>query len=251
MRAYFIHIFILCLTLLGTTAASAWDLTIYCEYPPPEGVTIGSKGGLIYDQVWELMRRTDIEEPIQTVSWKRGYAEATSEPNIGLFPTTRTKEREELFHWVGPILRVTWVFYAHADSGITITSLEDAKAVRSIGTYANDSKEQWLRAQGFTNLESIMENLTNLKKLYDRRLDLMVGSPSVTDQWPEREGYDPSKFVEAYTFKTVDLYLALSKGTSMDTVWALEKAFKEMLDDGSIPSLYKKWVPGLKPPATE
>lgn len=227
------------------------DLTIYCEYPAPEGFTLGSKGGLIYDQVWELMRRTSITKPIETVSWKRGYAEALSKPDIGLFPTTRTEAREKLFHWIGPILRVTWVFYSHADSGLVINSLEDAKAVSAIGTYANDSKEQWLREQGFTNLVSVMENLTNMRKLYEQRIDLMVGSPSVTDRWPEQFGFDPDKLVEAYAFKTVDLYLAVSKGSDMEVVMALEKAFNEMLHDGTVHTQYEKWVPGLTPPTTD
>lgn len=238
----------LAVMLLLACPALARNLTIYCEYPAPEEFIIGDKGGLIYDQVWELMRRTDILGKVQQVTWKRGYAEATSMPNIGLFPTTRTAEREDLFHWIGPILRVQWVFYGLKGSAPAINSLEDAKKVRAIGTYANDSKEQWLQSKGFTNLVSVMENLTNMKKLYDKRIDLMVGSPSVTNRWPAMYDLDPDKLVMVYPFKTVDLYLALSKGTSMDTVRALERAFKDMAKDGTIATIYEKWIPGLEPP---
>lgn len=243
-----IHALIIYLCMAASAMAGSRDLTIYCEYAPPGKAIVENKGGLIYDQVWELMRRTDIAMPVHTVTWKRGYAEATSKPNIGLFPTTRTAEREPLFHWIGPILRVTWAFYALKDSGIVINSLEDAKKVRSIGTYANDGKEQWLKGQGFTNLESVMDNLTNMKKLYNGRIDLMVGSPSVTDQWPDTFGFDPAKLVKLYEFKNVDLYLAVSKGTSMDTVRALEKAFKAMAEDGTVRRLYTKWAPNRTPP---
>lgn len=234
--------------LILASPAHARDLTIYCEYPPPKAVIPGSKGGLIYDQVWELMQRTDITEPIKTVTWKRGYIEATSRPGIGLFPTTRTSEREDLFHWIGPILQVTWVLYAHADSGVVINSLEDAKKVGSIGTYANDGKEQWLKNNGFTNLVSVMDNLTNMKKLYDGRVDLMAGSPTVTDRWPALLGLDPSKLKVAFTFKTVDLYLAVSLGTDSETVDVLRSAFSAMSEDGTLDALYAKWVPGLTPP---
>ena len=246
-------ILIFALVLLAPTIAKAQtcELTIYCEYPPPNKEALHSKGALIYDEVWELMRRTGIKNPIEQVTWKRGYAEATTKPCLGLFPTTRTAEREALFHWVGPILRVEWVFYAHADSGIIINSLADAKAVQAIGTYANDSKEQWLRQQGFTNLKSVIDNPTNLKKLYDHRIDLMVGSPSVTDRWPEQYGFDPSKFVPVYKFKTVDLYLAVSLGTPEKTVKQLKNAFEGMLRDKTVHALYKKWVPGLTPPKSK
>ena len=242
---------ILCLGVMLSATASAHDLTIYCEYTPPEKVTIGDKEGLIYAQVWELMRRTNIEGPIQKVSWKRGYAEATSKPNIGLFPTTRTPKREELFYWIGPVLQVAWAFYGIKGSGLTVNSLEDAKNVRSIGTYANDSKEQWLKAQGFTNLISVLDRKTNIKKLYAGRLNLIVGSPSITDSWPEQLGLDPTMLKMLYQFKSVNLYLAISKETPMEKVQALKKAFKDMVRDGTVRALYNKWAPSYKQPVTE
>lgn len=236
------------LILLLAPKAHARDLTVYCEYPPPKEFSLGDKGGLIYDQVRELMRRTSVNTPIRTVTWKRGYDEATTRPNVALFPTTRTEERETLFHWVGPILRLEWAFYALDGSGIVIESLDDARKVGSIGTYAQDGKEQWLQARGFTNLAPVMDNVTNLRKLYDGRIDLMVGSPSVTDRWPAMFNMDPAKLKEVYVFNTVDLYLAVSLETDEDTVHALQDAFAEMLRDGTVNRFYRKWVPGLTPP---
>lgn len=250
LRTLLISLLLCCLTAAPAFGVER-DLVVYCEYPAPTEFTPGDKGGLIFVQVWELMRRTGVTRPIETVSWKRGYAEATTRPNVALFPTTRTPQREELFHWIGPILRLTWAFYAHKDSRLRITSLEDAKNVRAIGTYAHDSKEQWLQVQGFTNLESVMDNVTNMRKLYDRRIDLMVGSPSVTDRWPDMFGFDPDKLLMAYPFKTVDLYLALSIDTPMDTVRAMEKAFADMIGDGTVLKQYNQWVPGLIPPTAE
>lgn len=223
-------------------------LTVYSEYPAYKKVVIGRKGGVVYDLVRVLMERTGLGKPVLQVTWKRGYNEALTKPNVALYPTTRTAEREDLFHWVGPILRVEWAFYALKGSGITVNSLDDARKVRSIGTYAEDSKEQWLKARGFTNLVSIMDNQTNLKKLYDRRLDLMVGTPTVTDRWPELFHLDPDKLLHVYTSNTVDLYLAMSKPTSSDVVLELQKEYQAMVEDGTVKAIYAKWVPGLKTP---
>lgn len=227
----------------ATALAAEPPLTVYCEYPTPKKVVIGSKGGVIYDQVRRLMERTGLGLPVQQVTWKRGYTEATTRANVALYPTTRTPQREDLFHWVGPILRVEWSFYAHADSGITVNSLEDARKVGAIGTYLQDSKEQWLKARGFTNLVSVMDNQTNLKKLYEKRIDLMVGTPTVTDRWPETYGLDPDKLVHVYTFKSAHLYLAISKGTPEDIAHRLQKEFQTMIEDGTIREIYTKWIP--------
>ncbi|SOB58944.1 conserved exported protein of unknown function [Pseudodesulfovibrio profundus] len=227
--------------------AHARELSVYCEYPAPKDSDLYG-GRLIYEQVWELLRRAGFDTQIETVSWKRGYAEALIRADVALFPTTFTKEREPLFHWIGPILEVEWAFFAHADSGISVNSLEEAKAVKSIGTYAQDSKEVWLKNHGFNNLVSVLDNITNLKKLYEGRIDLMVGSPGVTDNWPAEHGYDSSKMVTAFKFNTVKLYFAVSKETSKETVSALRSAFDSMRKDGTIDAIYHQWAPGWLPP---
>lgn len=243
---------LLTLILAAASPARGLGLTVYCEYPPPSiAGGPGSKSGLIYEQVREMMRRADVSGPIEHVSWKRGYAEATTTPDVGLFPATRTKEREDLFHWIGPILRVTWAFYSLKGSGIVIHSLDNARQVGSIGTYANDVREQWLKANGFNNLVSVMDNQTNLRKLYEGRIDLMVGAPPVTDGWPRMLGYDPNLLVMAYKFKTVDLYLALSEDTNLETVRALRDAFSSMIKDGTVRKIYGKWAPATDPPVGE
>lgn len=238
----------LCMVFVAIASpAHARELTVYCEYPPPKDNELYG-GRLIYEQVWELLRRAGYDTQIETVSWKRGYTEALMRSDVLLFPTTLTKERESLFHWIGPILQVEWAFFAHADSGISVKSLEEAKAVRSIGTYAQDSKEVWLENHGFKNLISVMDNVTNLKKLYEGRIDLMVGSPGVTDNWPTDHGYDSSKMVTAFTFNTVKLYIAVSKETSKETVSALRSAFASMRKDGTVDAIYHQWAPGWLPP---
>lgn len=239
----------LCLIMAAPMVTNARDLTVYCEYAQPTTETKGDRVGLIYAQVLKLMHLTKTPGRVKTVSWKRGYEEALGKPDIALFPTTRTPEREDLFHWIGPILSIQWVFFSHADSKLVINSLDDARRVGSIGTYTNDSKEEWLKAHGFTNLVSVMDNQTNIRKLYQGRIDLMVETPDVIYQWPKRYGLDPSKLVMAYPFKTVDLYLALSKDTAPDTVRAYQKAFDEMIQDGTLLELYEELTPDLRPPS--
>lgn len=237
--------------LLVPAAASARGLTIYCEYAPPKEVVKGSEGGMIYEQIWELMRRTGIRKPIQVVSWKRGYDEALSKPNIGLFATTRTESREGKFYWIGPILRIEWQFFGLKDSGVAPRTLEEAKKVGAIGVYTNDSKEQWLQEQGFTNLSSVLDNYTNLRKLYAGRIDLVAGGAVSTPIMARSLGLDVTQLVPVLTIKSVDLYLALSINTDPETVRALSEAFDDMIGDGTLNAIYAKWGSDRDPPVRE
>jgi len=74
-----------------------------------------------------------------------------------LFSTTRTPARENLFKWVGPIFEQRQVPYKRAGSPLEIASLGDARKVAAIGTYYNDTTEQYLKNEGFTNIKSVTE----------------------------------------------------------------------------------------------
>ena len=148
-------IVLLLIFLLSITAGLAQELTVISEDNPPfnfikDGVFTGSAT----EVVREIMRRLDLPTEIQVLTWARGYQLALSQPNVVLFSTARTQEREHLFHWVGPIYKVRFGFYAKRGSGPYLTCLADAKKVGAIATYKDDVREQLLKSQGFTNLDS-------------------------------------------------------------------------------------------------
>ncbi|WP_407644451.1 transporter substrate-binding domain-containing protein [Dongshaea marina] len=45
---------------------------------------------------------------IKVYPWARAYNDALKGPNKVVFATTRTKEREKLFKWAGPIVTTPW-----------------------------------------------------------------------------------------------------------------------------------------------
>ena len=101
-----------------------------------------------------------------------GYQRLRSEPNVALFTTARTPEREALFHWVGPLYVSRMAFYARIDDPRRIDSIDDARQVDSIATYKDDSAEQILKSLGFTNLDSSNSPQSNVRKLASGHVDL-------------------------------------------------------------------------------
>jgi polar amino acid transport system substrate-binding protein len=72
-----------------------------------EGKITGSSA----EVVREILRRLNQPDNITILPWARGYHLLKSRPNVVLFSTTRTKERENLFHWVGPLCTSRIGFY--------------------------------------------------------------------------------------------------------------------------------------------
>ena len=149
------------------------ELTILTENLPPlnylkDGVLVGPS----VEIVKEIQRRVGSHEEIKVYPWARAYKMALEDENVVLFGTTHTKVRHDKFEWVGPLATKRDILVAKRGSGIKISSLEDAKKVKRIGTLRDDTREQYLKLNGFTNLEPVSDEQKNAKKLVLGRIDL-------------------------------------------------------------------------------
>ncbi len=84
---------------------------------------------------------------INIYPWARGYQTALKQKNTILFLTTRTKEREKLFKWVGPLFVNTTCLISRKNRNITITSPDDFNTF-SFGAVRDDVGEQLLIREG-------------------------------------------------------------------------------------------------------
>jgi len=230
--------------LLPLTSGLAHELTIISEDSPPynftkDGVLTGSSTEIVR----EIMRRLNQTGDIQVMTWARAYQLALTQPNVVLFSTTRTKKRENLFHWVGPIYKVRFGFYAKKGAGPYLSCLNDAKKVDAIATYKDDVREQLLESLGFTNLDSSKSPVSNLKKLLSGRVDLWLysnlGVPSVSGQI----GIDPGDVELVLPFKDYYVYIAISKGTPRTVADKWQATLDDMKREGSFERISKKWLP--------
>jgi len=243
----------LCLIVLIVAVGShvmAQELTILTEeYPPLSFSKNGKITGSTVDVVQEILRRLDQVTEIKILPWARGYNLLKTQPNVVLFTTTRTEEREDLFHWVGPVAISTNAFYAQKGSNIQISSMEDAKQVKSIATYKDDAREQMLLSWGFDNLDSSNSAESNLRKLLSSRVDLWVhdtlGLPGIT----RKLGVDAEELELVHAIDEVSLYIAVSKGTPEWVVQRWQETLDCMKQDGTFQAISSRWLPSNCIPA--
>ncbi|NIU56605.1 MAG: transporter substrate-binding domain-containing protein, partial [Phycisphaerae bacterium] len=218
------------------------ELTILTENLPPlnyvdNGVLVGPS----VEIVREIQRRVGSEEQIQVYPWARAYKMALEDENVILFGMTYTKVRHDKFKWVGPLATKRDILVAKKGSGIKIKDLEDAKKVKRIGTLRDDTRGRLLQSHGFTNLEPVSDEQLNAKKLALGRIDLWAykipGLRTVCDL----AGVDHTAFEEVYHLREIDLMIAFSKKTSDSIVQKWRNAFDEMVADGTIKKIQKKW----------
>jgi len=226
----------------GSQSSLCEELTILTEnLPPLNYVDNGILVGPSVEIVQAIQNKIGSKEPIQVYPWSRAYKMAEKEKNVILFGMTYTKVRHDKFKWVGPLAIKRDILVAKQDSGITIDRLEDAKKVKSIGTLLDDTRGRLLASHGFTNLEPVSDEQLNAKKLALGRIDLWAykipGLRTVCDL----AGVDHKQFKEVYHLREIELMIAFSKMTSDAIVKKWQKAFDELIADGTILQIQKKW----------
>lgn len=228
--------------LLSTQSVLAEKLLILTENLPTlnyvkDGLLVGPAVEIVKD----IQRRVGSNTEIQVYPWARAYKMASEEKNIILFGMTRTQVRQDKFHWIGPIARKSDIFVAKKGSGIKISSLEDAKKVDFIGTLRDDNKDRFLKRHGFTNLVPTHDDQRNAKKLVLDRIDLWATKKPGLKTICDLAGVNYHEIEEVYNMRELEISIVVSKKTSDAIVQQWKTAFNEMLADGTLKQIQKKW----------
>jgi len=199
--------------------------------------------GMAVEVVQEIMLRLKMKQQIKMWPWARAYLKTKEGPNFVLFSASRTKEREPLFHWVGSIFTMRTSFYIKKGSGIKISNLDDARKIKSIGICREAFDEQFLKKEGFTNLEATKQNSLNMKKLMKGRISALTATNITMKAILKESGVSINDVEEQYTFLTTLNYIVFSRQISNEVVNAWRQTLKDIKDEGLLSKLQKNWLP--------
>lgn len=239
---YSILCVVLCLFCLFGSA-SAGSFTIMTEeFPPFNHTEDGWLTGLSADIMTEILKRVGHPDNTKVLPWARAYTLIQNKEDHILYSMTRTEQRENLFKWVGPVASNKWVFFARKGHDISINSLDDAKKVKKIGAYRNDAAELFLKTNGFTNIESVLNDLANVKKLVAGRIDLWIvgelqGFHKASLSVGSTQGME-----KVFDVKDTQLYIAFSKSTPDAVIAKWQAALDEIKKEGLYDKILKKYM---------
>jgi polar amino acid transport system substrate-binding protein len=230
------------LVLLSPGLLQAGSLRILTEDLPPlnyvkDGVLVGPS----VEIVKEVQRRIGSTAEIKVYPWARAYQIALEEENVLLFGVSHTPAREDKFKWVGPLATKRDILVAKKGSNLVITSLEDARKVRRIGVLRDDTKEEFLERHAFTNLEPVSDERKNAQKLVMGRIDLWVFKKPGLKTVCDLAGVDYDAVEEVFHLRETNVDIAFSINTPAAVVEQWRVTFAEMLADGTVEAIRKKW----------
>ncbi len=161
-----------------TTELKAQTVSFFTESVPSRSFIDPQSGavtGWASETVLKMAQMAGISAKTFIAPWARSYQAVRTDPNSCIYLITRTPEREESFHWVGPLMTTDWTFFAKSSSNIIAHSMADIEHL-SIGVYRNDVRHTYLEKEGYKNLLVMPDRKLGPNLLLSGRIDLWFDS---------------------------------------------------------------------------
>jgi len=225
---------LLCCPALSQAASV---LAVTTEFPPFQSAS-PQPWGLALDTARELAKRNGDTLDVQFLPWARAYQTAETTPGVLIFCLARTAEREHRYQWLGQIASgdvTVWQLAARRD--LNARTLEQARRWQ-LGATVGDMKMQYLLQQGFVigqNLQESGDDLSNIRKLFAGRIDLLPFSHRQVLQYRSAQaGLDFAALKPAFSLPALaqPLYLAFSPGSDSALVRRYQASFRQLQRSG-------------------
>jgi polar amino acid transport system substrate-binding protein len=189
----------------------------YTENGRPAGLSVA-----LLKLIWQEMKVP--EQPIQVMPWPRIYNSAQLDRNVVIFSMYRTKEREDSFKWVGPIVKGRLSLFALRSRHLKVGSLKDM-AGRRIASMRDIAAASKMLGAGFPLVyTSNAEHAFQL--LESGRVDALALDEFKFRQTLMTTGASPDAFEAVLVLSEDSLYYAFS----LDNDDALVARFQRALD---------------------
>jgi polar amino acid transport system substrate-binding protein len=202
------------------------------SYPPYNFKVQGKLKGIAVDLLLAATKKSEASlstNGIRVLPWPRAYKMAEKGPNIVLFSTTRTEEREEKFNWIGPISPTRIILLAKKSNSIVINAPADINKY-TVGAITDDIGDQLVQKTGVKSSSiKYVTKAESLAKMLDAgRIQLWAYEENVARWFIKQAGLKNSEFESVYTLKESDLYYAFSKDINKQARDLLQKSLDEI-----------------------
>jgi ABC-type amino acid transport substrate-binding protein len=230
-----IPLILLILTCNISKAQDVDDLQILTEsYPPFNYMEDGVVVGTATEYLVEILKRLHSKltrEDIKLVPWARAYSETLQNKNTIVYNIGRTEEREDLFKWVCPVGHGQLALIGQ--KRLKIRTVDDLKHYK-IGVIREDLGHQLTR-QLLPNqkLDIANSSESNLRKLFDGRIDLFAYEINAFNIAVHNHGINPNTFKPHYILQTLPLCIGFNKNADPELVNSFQEALDAILQKGT------------------
>jgi polar amino acid transport system substrate-binding protein len=226
---------VLALVAVTQEATAKPDLLVVTEPVPVfQEMQDGEVSGTNTALVRQILHKAQLKAEFHMYPWARAYNLALNQPDVLIYAIAKTKERERLFHWIGPIAAFKQDFIRlKVNQKAEIKQLADAKAL-TIAVQRQDNVFGFLTQQGFIETKQLIlaaDAEQSWSLLANKKVDLIVENPVLMAQLAHHTGLSVQAFEMVYLIPELELeaYLAVSKNTAQDKISKLKHAYQQVI----------------------
>jgi polar amino acid transport system substrate-binding protein len=232
----------LLLSLLASPAR-AGEVPLYFMEVPPYTINEAGQKGIVGDIVLEAIRRAGYQAKLIIVPNNRAIMTVAADEtaNTLIIPLARVSEREALFTWVAPIIKVQRAFFTRDRP---IQSFAQARTqLHRIGVARGTAGVNILLDQGFKadQLYQVNEGNIAVKMLQAGRIDAWYG-PESQMEFMIKDAGATGAVVKGSALGGTDNYLACSKRCDRAMVDRLNAALAKMEKDSTTKAIIAKYA---------
>jgi len=201
--------------------------------PPHQTIKDGKVDGISTQIVIATLKQAGLNSHIEVYPWARSYYIATSVPNVLIYNIARTPERENEFHWIGPVANYRLGLVRLTDrTDLTPNHIKDLGSA-VIAVQRGDFSSLYLQQQGLRIGKELLlsaDILESWRLLLKGKVDYVVDDEAAIALM-EKQLLQPqgiARFVLAIPQLEQQTYLAASKGTDPELVKKLQQAHLEV-----------------------
>ncbi len=225
------------LTLLVVNSTLAVEIEYLSEEFPPynfkdkTGQIVGINVDTL-EEMFKVMKINKTHKDVKILPWVRGMKEIRKAGGANvLFSTTRTKDRESEFKWVGPLTTSTNGILVLKGNPNNVTLENDADYQKfKFAAVKEDLGDLYLQSKGLDKSKiSYSTNIISLiKRIQSKRLDALSYNVDVGLWLIKQAGLNPDDFETVTQTEIGKHYFAFNKSVDDKTVEEHQKALDKV-----------------------
>ena len=230
----------------GASHAESIHYTVYTEELEPVHFTRqGTHLGIATELVQAIFREAGLPMTLESYPWKRSYYYSLHDDNSFIYTINRTTEREEKFHWIGPILpKRTWLYRLKSRKDIKVQNIHDLKNYTTT-VLLGYALTRELEDAGLQRDKELVVRTTKkeqLRVLLKGHADLITGNEFTLPRALQGTGFTINDMVPVLLMSNRGYFLAANLHVAPEVITRLQAANQKIQQSGLVQQVINKYM---------
>lgn len=217
------------------------ELKVFSEDLPPFSYNgnLNNPTGIAVEIVRKILENNKQKSGIKIMNFSKAFELVKNHDDSILFPVSRTKKREKLFKWVGPLFKSKSYLYKLKNNNKTYN--QKGKNAKGIAVVKNYASTRALIDQEYSNLVVSSHTSQALRLLLNKRVELADIGEMFLPFRAKQAKVDHKKIVNTGIMILLHKqYIAFNKNIPDDVIQKWQDELDRLKQNGTYDSIFKK-----------